>query len=134
MVFKNICILLLWRNVALALEVLTVFTGYSIYLWSHWRRTLTLSCLALQVLSGPMIFVKITLKFKNILRQIVCWVLISISPSHIFHKLAKIIVIYYLALTGLTRSCLEMNLTSVVWTYHTFENNFGLKHKFAKYL
>ena len=32
-----------------------------------------------------------------------------------------------------THSCLEIYLTSVVWTCHTFENNFGMKHKFAKY-
>ena len=28
----------------------------------------------------------------------------------------------------------EIYLTSVVWTCHTFENNFRIKHKFAKYL
>ena len=34
----------------------------------------------------------------------------------------------------MTHSCLEIYLTSVVWTRHTFENNFGMKHQFAKYL
>ena len=28
----------------------------------------------------------------------------------------------------LTHSCLEIYLTSIVWTSHTFENNFGMKH------
>ena len=34
----------------------------------------------------------------------------------------------------LTHSCLKIYLTSVVWTFHTFEDNFEMKHKFAKYL
>ena len=34
----------------------------------------------------------------------------------------------------LTLSCPEIDLASVVWTCHTFENNFGTKHKFSKYL
>ena len=34
----------------------------------------------------------------------------------------------------LTHSHLEINLTSVVWTCQKFEINFGMKHKFAKYL
>ena len=33
----------------------------------------------------------------------------------------------------LTHSCRQIYLTSDVWTCHTFENNFGMKHKFAKY-
>ena len=32
---------------------------------------------------------------------------------------------------GLTNSCQE---TSVCWTYYNFYDNFGMKHKFAKYL
>ena len=35
---------------------------------------------------------------------------------------------------GLTDSSLEIYMTSVCWTYHTFYNNFGMKHTFAKYL
>ena len=35
---------------------------------------------------------------------------------------------------SLTHSCLEISLTCVVWTCHIFENNFGMKHKFLKYL
>ena len=35
---------------------------------------------------------------------------------------------------GLTHMCLEILLTSVVWTHHTFENNFRVRHKFLKYL
>ena len=34
----------------------------------------------------------------------------------------------------LTNSYLEIYLTSIVWTRQTFENNFGMKHKFARYL
>ena len=30
-------------------------------------------------------------------------------------------------------SCLEIYLTSVVWTCHTFENNFGTNPKFPNY-
>ena len=32
----------------------------------------------------------------------------------------------------LTHSCLEISLTSVVWTYNSFENNFGIKYEFHK--
>ena len=32
----------------------------------------------------------------------------------------------------LTRSCLEISLTSVFWTCDTFKKYFGVKHKFAK--
>ena len=39
-----------------------------------------------------------------------------------------------IAMSILTHSCLEIYLTSVVWTCHTFENNFGVQYKFAKYL
>ena len=39
-----------------------------------------------------------------------------------------------LALEGLTHSCLEIHLTGVVWTCHSFENNFGIIHEFAIYL
>ena len=39
-----------------------------------------------------------------------------------------------LCLTSLTLSCLEMFLTSVVWTFHTYENNLGVDHTFTKYL
>ena len=38
------------------------------------------------------------------------------------------------ALGGLTHAYLEIYLTSVVWTCHTFENNFGMEHKLPKYL
>ena len=38
-----------------------------------------------------------------------------------------------LTILEITHSCLEINLTSVVWTCHTFENIFGIKHKFTKY-
>ena len=34
----------------------------------------------------------------------------------------------------LTNSCFEFSLTGVVWTYDTFENNFRINHKFAKYM
>ena len=34
---------------------------------------------------------------------------------------------------GLTNYCLLI-LTSVVWTFHTFESNFGICHKFTYYL
>ena len=34
----------------------------------------------------------------------------------------------------LTHSCLKIFLMSVVWTCHTFENNFGMKHEFTNYL
>ena len=34
----------------------------------------------------------------------------------------------------ITHLCLEIYLTSVVRTCHTYENNFGTKHKLAKYL
>ena len=37
------------------------------------------------------------------------------------------------SMNGLTHPWLDVYLTSVVWTYQTFENNFGMKHKFAKY-
>ena len=33
----------------------------------------------------------------------------------------------------LTHSCSEIHLTSVVWTCHTFENNFRIKHQFVNY-
>ena len=35
---------------------------------------------------------------------------------------------------NLTQSCLEIYLTSVVWTGHTFENNLEKKHESTKYL
>ena len=38
------------------------------------------------------------------------------------------------ALEGLTHSCLEIFGMSVVWTCHTFENNFGMKHDSPEYL
>ena len=31
-------------------------------------------------------------------------------------------------LIGSNQSCLEIYLKIVVWTFHTFENNFGIKH------
>ena len=37
-------------------------------------------------------------------------------------------------LFGLTHSCLEIYLISVVWTGNTFENNIGMKLILAKYL
>ena len=37
-------------------------------------------------------------------------------------------------LTTLTHSSLEISLTFVVWTYDTFENIFGMKQQFEKYL
>ena len=33
-----------------------------------------------------------------------------------------------------SHSCLEIYLTSVVWTYHTFENNFRMEHEITKCL
>ena len=39
-----------------------------------------------------------------------------------------------LSLCLLTLSCLEIFLTNVVWTFNIFENNFGIKPKFTKYL
>ena len=36
-------------------------------------------------------------------------------------------------MNGLTHLYLEIFLKNVVWTCQTFENNFGMKHKFAKY-
>ena len=39
-----------------------------------------------------------------------------------------------LALEGVKHPCLEVYLTSVVWASHTFENNFRMKQKFAKYV
>ena len=33
----------------------------------------------------------------------------------------------------LTHSCLDISLTTVVWTLDTYENNFGINHKFAKH-
>ena len=42
---------------------------------------------------------------------------------------------YILISVSLTHSYLEISLRSVIWTCHTFENNyFEIKHKFAKYL
>ena len=32
-----------------------------------------------------------------------------------------------------THSCLDIYLMNVVWTCHTFENIFGMKHQFANY-
>ena len=29
---------------------------------------------------------------------------------------------------------MDINFTCVIWTCHTFKNNFGIKHKLAKYL
>ena len=40
----------------------------------------------------------------------------------------------YMFMVSFTHSCLEIYLTVVVWTCHNFENNFGIKHKFAKHL
>ena len=37
-------------------------------------------------------------------------------------------------LTGMRRAGKLVSLTSVVWNYHTFENNFGIKHTVEKYL
>ena len=34
----------------------------------------------------------------------------------------------------LTHSCLEISLTDVLWTFDTFEYNFGMNHIFKKYL
>ena len=34
----------------------------------------------------------------------------------------------------LTYPCLEIYLTSVVWTFDTFQNNSDINHKFTKYL
>ena len=38
------------------------------------------------------------------------------------------------AQTRLTPSLSDISLTSVVRTCHTYENNFGMRYKFAKYL
>ena len=35
---------------------------------------------------------------------------------------------------GLTHLCHDVYSTCVVWTFQTFENNFGMQHKFTKYL
>ena len=35
---------------------------------------------------------------------------------------------------ALTHSCLEISLTSVVWTFVAFQKNFGINHEFTKYL
>ena len=35
---------------------------------------------------------------------------------------------------SLTHSCLEINLSSLVWTCHTSKDNFAMKHKSEKYL
>ena len=37
------------------------------------------------------------------------------------------------ALEGLTHSFLERSLTSIVWTYDTFVNNFAIKYELEKY-
>ena len=37
-------------------------------------------------------------------------------------------------LEGLTLSSLEISMTSVVWTYDTFGNNFKMKHNCTKHL
>ena len=36
--------------------------------------------------------------------------------------------------SGLTLSCPEISVTSVVWTYDTYENNLGNDYKLKKYL
>ena len=33
-----------------------------------------------------------------------------------------------------THACLEFSMSSVVWTYDTFEINFGINHNFENYL
>ena len=38
------------------------------------------------------------------------------------------------ACCALTHSCLDIFLTSVVWTYDIFESNFEINHNFDKYL
>ena len=44
-----------------------------------------------------------------------------------FSKLAS-------ALKGFTHSCLETSNIYVVWTFYTYENNFGINPKLTKYL
>ena len=39
-----------------------------------------------------------------------------------------------MCVTDLTRSCVDMTLTSVIWVFDTFENNFRVMHKLEKYL
>ena len=38
------------------------------------------------------------------------------------------------ALKGFTHLCLEISNIYVVWTFYTYENNFGINPKFTKYL
>ena len=56
------------------------------------------------------------------------------DPSYSGFVFKGMIAFLLLSCFLLTLSCLEIYATSVVWTCHTFENNFGMKHKFAKYL
>ena len=55
---------------------------------------------------------------------------VRVNMTH-FHDLIRIIKSAH---SCLTHSCPEIDSTSVIWTCHIFENNFGTKHKFTKYL
>ena len=44
---------------------------------------------------------------------------------------ATYLFVHQLQVLSLTHSCLGIYVASVVWTCHTLENNFGMKHKFA---
>ena len=98
------------------------------YLSFHWLRPTQ------SVSSGPVTHLKITLEWRinsqNICRRIVCWMLINISPSNIFRKLFLPVTTCWIC----TLSCLDIYWTSVVWTCHTFEDNFWMNNKITKYL
>ena len=58
-------------------------------------------------------------------------------PADLYFNHSCVLVLWMKVVSasvGLTHSYLEIYLTSIVWTRQTFENNFGMKHKFARYL
>ena len=47
-------------------------------------------------------------------------------------KVVTFTQVFNYLLGSLIHSCLEISMTTVVWTYDTFENNFEINHKLEK--
>ena len=144
MVFRNLCVLVLWTKVASALERLLVVQGYiSLHILSvsdkHCRQ---MNILHNQPTSGAAKYCQI-----NVVMPFYCIVNLALIEQTTQRNIESISHVHFMARTSrqpvvgcllhtlllgidqtLTHSGLEISLTSGVRTFYTFGNNFGIMH------
>ena len=117
MVFKTLCILVLWTKEASALEGLNIFVYISMRLkfYDNLR--------VVQINWQGHFFSEILSQGSTFLIYLIQLQFVTLAP-----RLRGVIAFVLSPRSGSTHTCLEICFTSVVWTCYTFENNFRSKH------